>query len=85
MSLLKYQICPKGTEKKTILELQEKEEADALAEHTRWNNKVARGEIGVTTIQLSSGMHRILKMLRDMPAADSGLITAGDILTHTGT
>lgn len=60
-------------------ESEDDEEVDEKAEQTRCDNNFARGEIGIITTPLASDMHKVHKVLRDMPAADTGLIIASDI------
>ena len=63
-------------------ELESEEEVEESFEHTRRDNEIARGGVGITTTPLASGLHRVQKVLRDSPAADSGVIKAGDTLTR---
>ena len=55
---------------------------DESLEHTRRENETTRGGAGFTTTLLASGLHRVLKVRRDTPAALSEAIKAGNILTQ---
>ena len=55
-------------------------EAEEEAEHAHRENESARGGIGITTIMLANGQHRVQKMLRNAPAANAEVIKTGDTL-----
>ena len=58
------------------------EEDDKNLQSTHHENEITRGGVGFTTTSLASGLHRVLKVSRDTPAALSGAINPGDILTR---
>ena len=55
-------------------------EAEEEAKHTHRENESARGGIGITTIMLANGQHKVQKVLRDAPAANAEVIKTGDTL-----
>ena len=55
-------------------------EAEEEAEHAHRENESAHGGIGITTIMLANGQHRVQKVLRDAPAANAEVIKTGDTL-----